>query len=108
MGSQITLQTLKVLVVLSDQPADHHYGLEIAKAAGLATGTLYPILARLERLGWVTSDWEAVDPAAEGRPRRRYYRLTLEGERVASRELAKAQQSLAPRRSWPRPGRAHA
>src|SRR6266511_3683926 len=101
MGSRITLQTLKVLAVLAAQPSEHHYGLEIAKAAGLATGTLYPILARLEQLGWVTSDWEQVDPVAEGRPRRRYYLLSAEGERAAGRALTQAQQSLAPRRLQP-------
>jgi PadR family transcriptional regulator PadR len=46
-----------------------------------AYGTLYKALSRLEREGYLESRWE--DPmaaAAEGRPRRRFYRLTLEGE----------------------------
>lgn len=60
-----------------------HYGLEIAKAAKLPTGTIYPILARLEEAGCLVSEWEQVDPAEEGRPRRRYYRLTAPGERFA-------------------------
>ena len=36
----------------------------------------YPILLRLEHEGWVASHWEDIDPRAEKRPARRYYRLT--------------------------------
>jgi DNA-binding PadR family transcriptional regulator len=46
-----------------------------------AYGTLYKALDRLERAGLLESRWE--DPligAREGRPRRRFYRLTLAGE----------------------------
>ncbi|WP_329353662.1 PadR family transcriptional regulator [Streptomyces sp. NBC_01261] len=47
---------------------------------GLASGTLYPILARLEKAGWVQRHWEDdVTCEAEGRPRRRYYHLTPDG-----------------------------
>ncbi len=48
-----------------------------------AYGTLYKALERLERLGYLESRWE--DPlvaAADGRPRRRFYRLTIVGERA--------------------------
>jgi PadR family transcriptional regulator PadR len=46
-----------------------------------AYGTLYKALDRLERAGYLDSRWE--DPligAGDGRPRRRFYRLTLTGE----------------------------
>jgi len=52
------------------------YGLAIAKAAGLATGTVFPILARLERIGWARSYWEDTDRPG---PRRRLYEFTPEG-----------------------------
>jgi PadR family transcriptional regulator len=46
-----------------------------------AYGTLYKALTRLEREGYLASRWEDPMTAAEdGRPRRRFYRLTLEGE----------------------------
>nr|WP_285485880.1 helix-turn-helix transcriptional regulator [Amycolatopsis taiwanensis] len=51
------------------------YGLEICAAAGLASGTIHPILARLEKAGWLRSRWEDANPADQGRPRRRYYGL---------------------------------
>jgi hypothetical protein len=43
-------------------------GLEICAAAGLASGTVHPILARLERLGWLESRWEDIDPARVAAP----------------------------------------
>jgi DNA-binding PadR family transcriptional regulator len=56
------------------------YGFDVMDATGLPSGTVYPILSRAERLGHVMSQWE--DPEAhrrEGRPARKYYRLTAEG-----------------------------
>lgn len=55
------------------------YGLEVARATGLESGTVAPILVRLEAHGLATGRWEDVDPAVAGRPRRRYWRLTDAG-----------------------------
>ena len=82
-----TYQRMAVLSALLAEPRGRHYGLEIAKAARLATGTIYPILARLEADGWVESEWEQIDESTEGRRRRRYYRLTGHGVRAARAEL---------------------
>jgi DNA-binding MarR family transcriptional regulator len=108
MGSnvRITLQTLQVLTALLDGPADEHYGLKISEVSGLPTGSIYPILTRLEAAGWVTSAWEHIDESAEGRRRRRYYRLTGEGAEKARREVGNARQRLsAPARTRPVSGR---
>jgi DNA-binding PadR family transcriptional regulator len=51
-------------------------GAEISREARLASGTLYPMLMRLEQCGWLESRWETEDPQALRRPRRRYYRVT--------------------------------
>jgi DNA-binding PadR family transcriptional regulator len=93
---RLTLPVLKVLGAMLDDPAGDHYGLAIAHQTGLKSGTLYPILARLERAGWVTSNWEATDPTEQGRPRRRYYRLTGAGEQAARRALAELSALAAP------------
>lgn len=58
---------------------------------------MHPILARLERLGRLSSRWEDVDPSAEGRPARRYYRLTADGAVAAGAALARAARPSAPR-----------
>ncbi len=63
--------------------------LEIGQAAELASGTIHPILARLEQCGWLESRWEDADPTREGRPRRRYYRLTPDGVQYAATALAR-------------------
>ena len=88
-----TLAILAALLVDVDQP---HYGLELAKVAGLPSGTIYPALARLERERWVESERETIDPAVAGRRPRRYYRLTGEGERIARAELASTVKRLQP------------
>jgi len=93
---RITLQTLQVLNVLLTDPLDEHYGLEISRESGLPTGSIYPILTRLETAGWVTSAWENIDESKQGRRRRRYYRLTAEGAKSAQDEVAKAHQLLSP------------
>jgi PadR family transcriptional regulator PadR len=54
----------------------HDYGLGIMRAADIGAGSLSLILAELEREGVITSEWESIDPDAEGRPRRRLYRAT--------------------------------
>lgn len=87
---RMTLPTQFVLRALLEDPAAERYGLEICEAAGLPSGTIHPILARLERLGWVESRWEDVDPSAAGRPARRYYRLTTDGIEHARDGLARA------------------
>jgi DNA-binding PadR family transcriptional regulator len=76
---------------------DECYGLEIGADAGLASGTVHPILARLEGIDWVTSRWEDVDPSATGRPARRYYRLTALGRDRARAALADARRPRAAR-----------
>ena len=66
------------------------------KAARLPSGTLYPMLARLQDEGLVTSQWESQSADAAGRPPRKYYQLTAEGARAARLELARASHT-APR-----------
>jgi PadR family transcriptional regulator len=93
---RMTLQTQLVLRILLREARAEHYGLEIAKAAGLPTGTIYPILARLETAAWVESDWENIDETAEGRRKRRYYRLTPLGAARAREALARTKQLIFP------------
>ena len=50
-------------------------------ALDLPTGTVYPALRRLERAGWLTSEWDVVS----GR-KRRTYRLTRSGEQALAAE----------------------
>ncbi|MFG1608855.1 PadR family transcriptional regulator [Actinoplanes sp. NPDC049265] len=94
MPPRMTASVLKVVAALLAARADERYGLQLMQATGLPSGTLYPILVRLERAGWVESRWEEADPAAEGRPARRYYLLTAEGAASARREVTHMTRSL--------------
>jgi PadR family transcriptional regulator, regulatory protein PadR len=90
---RMTLPTQLVLRALLEKPAEESYGLEICARAQLASGTIHPILARLESIGWLISRWEDVDPHEQGRPRRRYYRLSPDGAVCAREALARATAS---------------
>jgi DNA-binding PadR family transcriptional regulator len=91
----MTLSTQLVLRALLAEPGREMYGLQICEAAGLPSGTIHPILARFERLGWLESRWEDIEPEEQGRPRRRYYRLTEDGAERARIALAQATTSVS-------------
>lgn len=103
-GFRVTDATLDVLEILLDG-GDDLYGLKIAKAAGRPTGSVFPILARLEGAGWAVSEWETGDAADRG-PRRRFYRLSPDGM-VRARELVRQRRGEHRRPRFspvPRPG----
>lgn len=89
---RMTIPTQLVLRALLADPDRELYGVEIGAAAGLPSGTVHPMLARLEGAGWVESRWEDIDPRAEGRPARRYYRLSPDGVQAARQALASSYQ----------------
>ncbi len=79
---RVTHQGMKVLGCFAANPQRQLSGADITRAAGLLSGTLYPLLIRYENAGWLASTWEDVDEVAVGRPKRRLYRLTGAGERA--------------------------
>lgn len=92
-------ETRLVLQILLDAPTEETYGLEVVRATGLAAGSVYAILRRLEDEGLLDSRWEDLDTSDAGRPPRRYYRLNGEGRRIAYCETESqhgALRSLAP------------
>ncbi len=74
-------QTQNVLSVLLAQPTEWRHGYELAKLAGLSSGTLYPLLIRLHERGLLEARWE--EPAQPGRPARHAYRLSGAGATFA-------------------------
>ena len=77
---RLSITVLSVLQAIADE---HQYGFDIIDITGLPSGTVYPALSRLERDGNVKSAWEDETRAhAEGRPARRYYRVTAPGVRA--------------------------
>jgi PadR family transcriptional regulator, regulatory protein PadR len=107
-GLRMTVGVLAVLGALLDGPGTDLSGLEIVRVRGHESGTIYPILQRLRGTGWVSDRWEDPEPAhTEGRPPRRYYRLTVEGRARAvqalqhGRDRSGLSQPLAPLTSLP-------
>lgn len=94
---RVTAPTVDVLETLLAS-SDPTWGLLVIKATGRPAGTVYPILERLERQGWIRSSWD--DDVDRAGPRRRLYEFTAEGA-VAARDLvgARAQASRAAARS---------
>jgi len=85
---RMSLQTLKVLEAFLENPSEQLSGADVHQRCGIASGTLYPILLRLESAGWFVSRWESIDPSSAGRPRRRLYKLTSTGMKRASEVFA--------------------
>jgi DNA-binding PadR family transcriptional regulator len=87
MTTTVRLVLEALLQVWDDNSTAALYGLEITARTGLLPGTTYPILQRLRDYGWLTDEWEDLDPHKAARPRRRYYRLTDAGASQARKAL---------------------
>lgn len=86
---RLTEQTLQVLAALSKCNKNEVSGAEIARETKLSSGTLYPILLRLEQAKWLESRWEKESASELGRPRRRLYRVTALGVRSTTAAIRK-------------------
>lgn len=95
-----SITAVSVLQAIAD---GYQYGFDVIDQTGLPSGTVYPALSRLERDGYLRSAWEDEASAhAEGRPARRYYRLTAPGAKALATAVA-FYHALLPAR--PKPAR---
>lgn len=90
-----TLRVLKALLACSDD--EWLSGSDLWRSLRIETGTLYPILSRLEEAGWLSSEWENENLSPEERakfykevrrPRMRFYWLTPTGREQAKKSLS--------------------
>ena len=84
---RLSPQTLRVLERFIEQPTAWRYGYELSRETGLKSGTLYPILMRLEKYALLEACWVATE---DGVPPRHTYRLTPNGLELARTKLAEA------------------
>jgi PadR family transcriptional regulator, regulatory protein PadR len=84
--------TLDMLILTTLQWGSRHgHGIGQAIRAGsgellqVETGSLYPALHRLERQGWLASEWKV----SEKNQRAKYYRLTAAGKKQLLAEESK-------------------
>ena len=76
--------------VLHAVASGSRFGFDIMAATGLTSGTVYPTLDRLEHAGLLRSSWEdEAEAHREGRPARRYFRLTRAGASALQQALAR-------------------
>src|SRR5689334_14336480 len=76
-----------ILAILAEAGGRWLHGYDLCRRSGVKSGTLYPLLIRLEEQGQLEAQWQA--PAEPGRPPRHAYRLT-----AAGRSLARANPPL--------------
>ena len=93
MARRPSTPTKQVFQAFLDAPSDETYGFELAEATGLPSGTIYPILRRLEDDGFIKGRWAEVQGATQRR-HRKYYSLTPEGRRAAQAATAEQRQAL--------------
>ena len=84
---RISSETLRVLESFLERPTGWHYGYELSRQTKLKSGTLYPILMRLEKHKLLEARWVATQ---EGVPPRHTYRLTPDGLELAKTRLEEA------------------
>lgn len=77
---RLSRQTVDVLAAFLESPSAWKYGYDLSRNTALKSGTLYPILMRLEENELLEARWE---PSETGKPPRHMYRLTAEGLRYA-------------------------
>ncbi len=88
---RLSPETLRVLGRFVERATDWRYGYELSRETGLKSGTLYPILMRLEKHGLLEARWVTTE---DGVPPRHTYRLTANGLEFARAKLAE------PRPGW--------
>lgn len=73
-------QAQAVLAALLAAAGAWRHGYDLARTAGVKSGTLYPLLIRLDAQGHLEAEWQPPEP---GRPPRHAYRLTATGVQLA-------------------------
>ena len=97
-NKQVAPLSYNATLVLRAMTQGYEFGFDIMRVTELPSGTVYPLLRRLEAGGLVDSGWEDDESAHdEGRPARRYYAITKAGERqleAALKRIASQQRLL--------------
>lgn len=67
----ITPRMEQIIEHMLQKPKDRYYALGICNALDMHTGTVVPLLNKMERAGWLSAEY-----VSEGSSPRRYYTLT--------------------------------
>src|ERR1700733_7627997 len=88
-------QTALLLTILLERPSEWKHGYGISQLTGLKSGTLYPLLMRLEEQGFLESKWQ--ETGRPGAPPRHAYRLTQNGRVFARERKSEFSDQLSPK-----------
>jgi DNA-binding PadR family transcriptional regulator len=103
----LTPAMVRIIQTFLEDPEARLFATELMKAAGIGSGSLYPALARMQAEGWIEQESEDSDVAkTEGRPARRYFRMTGKGALEAHAALVDLSNAVRPPAKSPawRPG----
>ena len=78
---KLSNQSCTVLATMLDRGSEWSHGYDLSQETGVRSGTLYPLLIRLEERGFLEARW--LEPSESGRPPRHAYRLTKAGAELA-------------------------
>jgi DNA-binding PadR family transcriptional regulator len=81
-------RTLRLLAFLRDHRDEEFGGSDLMEQVRMSSGHIYVILGELQDQGFVSSRWEEL-PEGETRPRRRFYRITPQGETADALRFAR-------------------
>jgi PadR family transcriptional regulator, regulatory protein PadR len=93
---ELTPKMAAIIKIFLEDPQQARYGFELMRRTGQPSGTLYPILAKLEHAGWLIGGREDIDPHAAGRPPRRNYCIAGAAVAVAHNQLAALAEQYRP------------
>ena len=89
---RITKAFLDVMEIFVETPKQKYTGAEIRVMTDRKAGTVYPLLSRMVTRGWLTSEWEPIDPEKDDRPPRRLYSVT-DGGLARAKTILKRQRT---------------
>lgn len=84
----------QLLAIMAASGESWLHGYDLCLQAGIKSGTLYPLLIRLEAQGFLEAMWQP--PVARGRPPRHGYRLTPSGRQLARENPPLAASAIVP------------
>jgi DNA-binding PadR family transcriptional regulator len=86
----------RILAALLAGGGSWSHGYELARLADVKSGTLYPLLIRLEEQGYLEAEWQ--QPAERGRPARHAYRIDRKRHEARPRQPTRPAPARQPRR----------
>jgi len=70
--ARVTVSLLQIIFIFLENPKKYYVGMDIINHTKLQSGTIYPLLNRLCKMGWLEFKWKLPDPDGKGSPKKLY------------------------------------